>query len=227
MTLIGYWPLNEDSDASEAKDHSGNENHGTINDGGDSTVPGANGILGQNAYSFDGKNDSVNLRNFSKFSSYTLSGWFNVKDYSTGDFLTTFHITKNNDVHPGLWHSSHSGDPIESFRFWQRDNNGTNHEFYSDKLSTETWHHFAQIWNGSIMKGFINGVNVGETSVTSINTSREASDAIGYSPTRSRYAFNGRMAEMRIYNRPLTKSEIQYLYNTSKRGQQVTSKKTS
>jgi len=43
----------------------------------------------------------------------------------------------------------------------------------------------------------------------------------------STYYFSGKIAQARIYNRPLTHSEVQYLYSVGQRGYHTTSKKSS
>ena len=83
MTLIGYWPFNESS-GSTAYDYSGNSHHGTIYDGSDSTVPGANGILGQNAYNFDGNNDYISIGDtpiLNPSSDMTVSIWIRASEW--------------------------------------------------------------------------------------------------------------------------------------------------
>lgn len=48
MTLVGYWPLNEE-DGDTAFDHSGNENHGDVEG---EPVLNDNGILAQGCFNF-------------------------------------------------------------------------------------------------------------------------------------------------------------------------------
>ena len=236
MTLVGYWPLNEDSDASEAKDHSGNENHGTINDGGDSTIPGANGPLGQNAYSFDGSNDYVEVSDAPKISlagrEITFSLWIRTSTTSRGGFvrknpannwLPVYEVEINKESNSGY------------LRFMNGDGS---YEHIVDSVSINDGglHHVAATFNNSTStaRAFVDGDIVDTWSWQAQNHDTGGNLQFGRmaqsddSTTNETTAYyNGEISELRLYDRPLTPSEVQYLYNTSKRGQQVTSKKTS
>lgn len=226
MTLIGYWPLNESS-GNTAYDHSGNENHGTINDGGDSTVPGANGILGQNSYNFDGSDDKVRVPDdvtLNIQSAITVSLWINPDNLNDGDF----HRVLSN------------GDATHSWAFYQRDtnsefsvilydaNNDSVH-FHSFDLSENTWQKVSFTYDktGSFVV-YVDGLEIfSETADGS-----DLEDASGFDfyiggESGDNQYFDGKISEVRIYDRPLTASEIQYLYTVGKRGLQTTSKKSS
>jgi hypothetical protein len=84
MVLLSYWPLNETS-GSTAKDVRGN-NDGTIN----GATMGANGILGNTAYDFDGDNDYVSIYHPTR--PFTVACWAN-SDVADGsdDQVVTFH----------------------------------------------------------------------------------------------------------------------------------------
>lgn len=222
MTLIGYWPLTE-SNGSTAYDYSGNENHASITDGGDSTVPGGTGILGQSAYSFDGSNDSVEYLNdiITGPTDFSISLWV----YPTA--------TNGREIF-----RSHSGDWQDiSIRYGTNDQNKIFVMFAdnstdsktsttsSSSISTNEWSHIAVSFNQDNDKVilYINGVEEGALT--------EAWDSnvnmyLGQDHNNNRH-FSGKMMDVRIYNRVLSRSEIQYLYNVSNRGSIVTETKKS
>jgi len=225
MTLIGYWPLNESSGATEPKDHSGNENHGTINDGNDSTLPGANGPLGQNAYEFDGKNDYVNIGEPSAYStsslgnSVSVSGWF-YPESNQGDVFGHASDSNNDNVRI-FWDSSNNS--------WASyvDADNSNVVTWNDSPSLDSWNHVVLVYDGSNQIQFLNGkVTYNSSNSGTLSSASGSLWTVGSRGGDSSF-LQGKISEVRIYDRPLTMSEVQYLYNVGQRGQHVTSKKTS
>lgn len=232
MVLIGYWPLNEDSSSTKAKDHSGNENHGIINDGGDSTIPGTKGILGQNTYNFDGTNDKVNISNLSwPTGSYSLSLWVFPTSYANSlTWKGILYMPPNKYNRIALIFKS---DAIH----WLNNNEGS--DGGSDGWDTEvkssgeapqldSWSHIMITYSsGNSAKLYLNGKKVAEDRNAQDVVSTEDTFTIGYRDYTDTEHFEGKISETRIYNREMTPLEIQYLYNVSKKGSQVTSKKHS
>ena len=220
MTLIGYWPLNEES-GDTAYDHSGKENHGTINDSGDSTVPGANGIIGQNAYSFDGSNDYVDgigaIRSYFDSGPVAVSIWAYKPSSDRSDQVIF-------DVDVSRWNINYNKyvNNAWSFDFYD----GTEHVIEGPNIEDEWVHFVAQQLSSGDMEFYVNGDLVGTESAADINPNSPSGPVIG-SRTQNDDLFSGRLSEVRIYDRPLTKSEVQYLYSVGKRGRHVTSKKSS
>jgi hypothetical protein len=224
MVLVGYWPLNESS-GSTAYDHSGNENHGSINDGGDSTVPGATGVLGQNAYSFDGSNDYVDIDGtISPSEQVTVSAWINLEKL-TSDGAIYDHLS--NDWF--LWYdntAANSGrEKIFSFRWYD----GSTNDRIEGTLSPNKnqWHHICAVHTGSKAYLFLDSIQ--DNSVTtSVSPNYSSSPDIGRDIGQDHsYDFTGKISEVRLYNHALTPAEVQYLYDVSKRGRQVSSGKQS
>jgi hypothetical protein len=224
MVLIGYWPLNESSGATEAKDHSGNENHGTINDGGDSTVPGqSGGILGQKTYSFDGSNDYVDL-GFSELQiPCTISFWA-VPDI------------ENPDSYPDIFSNFNSGS--DDFYIDQNKDTSGDWRFRWDagdvfidpithNFSADDWVHIIITIFRDKLRVYVNGLKTDEVShSTTANVDNGFNFLVGGEHHTSTY-WKGKMSELRVYNHALTPSEIQYLYQVSQQGQLVSGKKSS
>jgi hypothetical protein len=235
MVLIGYWPLNESSDATEAKDYSGNENHGTIHDGGDSTVPGATGILGQNAYSFDGSSDEVAISNatYYEVQSFTLSAW--VKLSSKGEFgIISNYGGGDSNEHYGLRYGSIDGDGDYRANVYYDDGGSSGYGFtilYGDKdIGDGNWHHVLGVRKASIgrmelyVDGKLENFSTGQYSGT---LTPSADFLIGNDASGSHFHLEGFVCEARLYNHSLTPAEVQYLYQAGKRGRQVTSSRSS
>jgi len=223
MTLVGYWPLNENS-GDIAYDHSGNENHGTINDGGDSTVPGANGPLGESAYDFDGNNDESRIYPGVLVENFSISHWVKSTDLDMQCALNFRRSTSTTNTMVGYRRSG---------KFSFRDDDDTDAttdlavSIPDNKLTNGDWHHVVALRSDSNVYVLIDG-ELYDSDNANINDYYFGDVSLGFDQWNGgRYYFNGKISEVRIYDRPLTKSEVQYLYNVGKRGLQTTSKKSS
>ena len=219
MTLIGYWPLNEAS-GSTAYDHSGNENHGTLNGG---VTQGATGLLGDKAYSFDGNDDKVQASSLDVADRITASCWVYFNSFAGNDYII------NDYSGSGQWFLLSVNDTDGTLQFAVDDSSTKLTVQSNQKLSTGNWNMVTASYSRSSnkMKVYLNGSKVGEESksLSSIAWSDNVYFA-GRGEDNNRQ-MTGRISEVRIYNRPLTPSEVQYLYSVGKRGLQTTSKKTS
>jgi hypothetical protein len=79
----------------------------------------------------------------------------------------------------------------------------------------DTWMHVASVYTGSQLKIFVNGQLVRRASISGTVCVNQNPLTIGakYIPTKgiAEAFFDGLIDEVRIYNRPLSKFEIQYL----------------
>jgi hypothetical protein len=228
VVLIGYWPLNESS-GSTAYDHSGNENHGTINDGGDSTVPGANGMLGQNAYSFDGGNDFTQIEDASELditSDFTVTGWiYPSVTNDRGGILVKGGGNDNYMPYQMRW----GGNPGDENIFMDLADSGASSPL---NLTTSTgsvpagkWTFISASVRGNTAQIYLNGVKAASKSFSL--TRQENNKPVYIGKTTHPMHFPGKISGVRLYNHALTSAEVQYLYTTSQRGRQVTSSKSS
>ena len=220
MSLIGYWPLNEES-GDTAYDHSGNENHGSLNN-----VDSRNrGLLGQSCYYFNGSDTYVNIGDIEEYSNSALgssvsaSGWF-YPESNQGDVIS--HASgSNNDNFRIYW-----GVADNSWSSYVDAVNSTS-MVWSNSPELNSWNHVSLTYNGSYQTVYLNGEVVArKTNSGSLSDATGSEWTIGSKGGDSSF-FKGNISEIRLYNRPLTKSEVQYLYNVGKRGLQTTSKKTS
>ncbi|WP_414838092.1 LamG domain-containing protein [Candidatus Nanosalina sp. VS9-1] len=221
MTLVGYWPLNEES-GSKAYDHSGNENHGTLT--GEVTRR-VTGLLGDTSYSFDGDNDYVGIGEPSGFgnsslgNSVSVSGWFYPRA-DQGDIFS--HASdSNNDNLRVFWNSSRNtwGSYIHA--------NNSNTMDWNTSPELNSWNHVVLIYDGENQYQYLNNELVAQKSNTGDLASSKGSPWTVGSRGGDSSFFDGKISEVRLYDRPLTESEIQYLYSVGSRGLQTTVKKSS
>jgi len=214
MTLIGYWPLNENS-GNTAYDHSGNENHGSLNN----INKGVSGPLGQKCFSFNGSSSYIST-NFSVdqtgSTSYTLCAWAKTDDTSG---TTRQIVSSDNGGYD--WSILQSKENLEWELF-------TGEGVLSSGISLDTnWHHIVGVFD--IDKNETRLFVDGELTATGLVDKDTSNNEIfiGENPGNMNETWNGKISEVRIYDRPIIKSEVQYLYNVGKRGLQTTSKKSS
>jgi hypothetical protein len=203
-------------------DLSGNGNNGTL-------VNGV-GYSGDNLGSlvFDGVNDYVNSNYFPNLSpgdSYSHSVWFKTTSATVGDNGSNRLIEARD--------SSKSGNPLiasgvnfsasNTLFFLVRGSNGIRRDIVVSNISVNdgVWRqvHFQILSNGHTQI-YLNGESLGQNT-SGVDTNINLSDrflAIGARNLEGNISanFNGNIAQVSIYNRALTASEIQQNYNALK-----------
>lgn len=82
----------------------------------------------------------------------------------------------------------------------------------SSSIGTNAWYHIAATRSGTSTRVYVNGAASGSPATTSAAVATTASMLIGDRVDGGR-AFDGRVDEVRIYNRALTAAEVATLYN--------------
>ena len=201
--LVGYWPFN-----GNANDESGNGNHGTVN--GATLITDRFGNANK-AYGFNKANGNFILVGNNPLFNGTssISGWFYSIDPAGGPLV---HIGSDNSTvgncngyFIGLGSTDYfSGSSISIAASCIGSlNTGVN-------ALSSTWYHFILVRNASTLIVYINGFLVGTKSFNNINI--PANNIFFGSTFSSNSAFfNGKLDDIRIYNRALTQAEITYL----------------
>ena len=82
---------------------------------------------------------------------------------------------------------------------------------YSGQLALNTWYHATATYDGTRMRLYVNGVEVGSMSKSgAVAMNANVPLNLGRNPGGSRY-MNGALDDVRIYNRALTPTEIKAL----------------
>ena len=185
-------------------DASGNGNDGTL---AGATRTGA-GRFG-NALSFDGSNDQVNLGNLdvSGGNGLTIAFWMRADDFGTYDARLNSKATGANDQDHYWMVSTFSSNSV---RFRLKANGSTTTLISnSGVIAADQWHYVAATYDESRMRIYVDGVDVGSTSKSgAVNTNGNVPASLGNQPQGGK-PFDGRMDEVRLYNRALTANEIQ------------------
>jgi len=218
--LVGYWPMDKGS-GSIAYDKSGFGNDGSLDDASSTDNPyGPQWVSvknGGHALSFNGTSDYVNAGNGASLNptkAITIGAWVKlisiginqrIVDKETGGSPSTTSsygiiVRNTNQVQLQIWDSSgkyQSG-------------------ITSQTLAVDKWYYIVAVYDGTNILLFINGdINsstaIGSYFIQITNTNLN----IGSSSSLIQY-FNGKIDDVRIYNRALSPAEIEATYNASK-----------
>jgi hypothetical protein len=213
--LVGYWPLDEAVGATEFRDLSGNDNHGTCGPGPCPAAgqPGVHGTAVE--FANVGLGDGIALGNgpsMTTFSSQlTVSGWVMLRAYSSYDYI----VSNDRDccgTYTGfaLWAAQYGDEP--GLQLW----NGTptaNVVKGTNRLPLGEWHFVTSSYDGVEVRVYVDGALAGSSATVGFSAppSFEARiGAMGYDPI---YGIKGVIDEVMIFNRALSSAEIATLYH--------------
>ncbi|WP_069470188.1 LamG domain-containing protein [Candidatus Marithrix sp. Canyon 246] len=203
--LLVYYPFN-----TNALDESGNDNNGKIH--GASLAEDRFGKK-NSAYSFDGVSNKIVVRdapllNFGK-TEFSIGVW--IKTTQTGIWKRI--VTKRAHINTGNWYSLAVLNGKANFEIYAGGNLGS-----ISNVNDGHWHLLFITRNLFNFSMYIDG-NIESTMVDegrNLNSGMNTPLEIGIWATESYGGtFNGLMDDIRIYNRALSDSEIQQLYNNA------------
>ncbi|HEY3181756.1 MAG TPA: LamG-like jellyroll fold domain-containing protein, partial [Gaiellaceae bacterium] len=176
-------------------DLSGNGNNGTIT--GASWTSGKNG----GALSFNGSSSYVTVPDAASLdltTAMTVEAWI----FATGSSFGTI-VAKERTGGGFPYGLEQGGSDSDSYV-----NTGTQYRSGISTLTLSTWTHLAGTYDGSTVRFYVNGILAGST--TASGTLNQTSDPlrIGADLTWGEY-FQGKIDDVRVYNRALSTSEIQ------------------
>jgi hypothetical protein len=214
--LVAYYPFN-----GNANDESGNGLNGTPLNGATLTLNRFGEV--SKAYSFDGIDDYIlvnNSQNLDLGKNYSLSAWIwsNEPSNPTSGLLYTI-IAKRDEVmsgNKGLFPWNFSIDYSLSGVFKKFMNARTGSYAISNSIvNGGSWQHLAVTVNNDFVTLWMNGISSGTYTFMTNNLITTQPVLIGWNRAggTNREQFNGKLDDIRIYNRALTDSEIQQLYH--------------
>jgi hypothetical protein len=219
-SLVGYWRLDREVSGSNGvlKDYSGLGNDGLTRDG---VSTGGEGVFSTDGIQLDGSDDYVDVGrppeldlSSQRFSEgFTMSAW--VKPQEVSDRQAIFTIADG--VSGGQWQAylAYSRNDERRFFFSTRTNGQTDIKS-ADLYPTNQWYFVTGVWNGQKDILYVNGEKQAEAAIGQpVNTDKNTVH-IGRFPGFTH--FNGSIDEVRLYNRSLSKSEIEELYFQGRNG---------
>ena len=205
--LLGHWTL-DDGSGGIASDSSSNGNDGTVN----GAVWSTNGIV-NGALDFDGSNDYVDLGTLDiPGDKMTISAWINADTFSHLGGRDARIVSKATGTsaaaHYWMLSTVKSGSNTV-LRYRLKTNASTKTLIATSAvLTTGTWIHVAAVYDGSQMRLYQDGVEVGSTGKTgAIDQNAAVSAWIGRNPDGNR-PFEGLIDDVQIHSRALSAAEI-------------------
>jgi hypothetical protein len=194
--LVAYYPFN-----GNANDESGNGNNGTVH-GAALTSDRFSGT--NRAYSFNGTSDYIEVSSSSQLNivtNLTISSWIYCNGLNfLGGIISKYQHGGTNGYTLRLGPNS----PYSSIDF-------NNVNTSNGIISLSQWYHVLGIATSTSVKIYVNGILV--LSSNPYWQMQTNSDPVRIGLDYSQRYFNGRIDDIRLYNRVLTEQEIQALYH--------------
>ncbi|CAN2042182.1 hypothetical protein GMMP15_720036 [Candidatus Magnetomoraceae bacterium gMMP-15] len=214
--LVGYYPFNNN-----ANDESGNDNHGATN--GVTLTADRHGNP-NSAYSFDGKDDFIEINDVDQFKfsneSFSYAVWVQIKDNE--NIYRPFISLADSDDAPRIGLAKSRSGISDGKIYFQIHNGTKSYSVYSinngDSLPKNQWMHLTGIldYGNSKLLLYINSELQQSLDISGFEFNMMNSESLAlmfgaYNFTGHKH--NSLMDDLRIYNRALELSEIILLYN--------------
>lgn len=186
------------------------------------------GVVGR-AFNLDGVSNYVEISSSSALkltNAITLEAWVMLR--SKNVYPIPMIAAKGLDINAAAadWALAYSSNAPSSWRLRPWANINGNVTFFDGQavLTTGNWYHVAMTYDGSALKGYVNGQLDGATNVSGpIQTSDHSLKLGAYSPvngnnTYTKAFFPGYIDELTVYNRALSPTEIQGIANAGSAG---------
>lgn len=221
--LVGYWKLDETAGGSTVKDLSGNGNNGTPSGASgtnnkpqpSTSVPANMNTVDLRSLNFDGTDDRVDVGNAAALNitgnAITLSAWI-YDDGTSG--VNGYIMGKVTGTHKYAFLVNHANQTIDfSLNTGSVTTYGAPGGVGGLDSMHNKWNLVNEVYDGTNMMIYINGVLVGSTPKTGNIVSNTDGFAIGDRGTVANTPFKGGIDDVRVYNRALSAAEIKALYN--------------
>ena len=206
--LIGYWSFDGNDN-----DSSTNRNNGVVHG---ATL--TEGIEGQ-AYSFDGKDDYIEMNYDSSYNfgakDFAVEAWIYPKAYKHQAIISRWELGK------WAWDFRLGWDYGEKDKLYFFFSSDTEHGIkVSDTVSLNVWHHIAVTRRNGVLYGYLDGVEYNAGVQNGIAGNTNTNLVIGMFKGYGNGYFNGEIEDVEIYNRALTAEEVKKDFNKVQWGEE-------
>ena len=191
-------------------DRSGNANNGTVSGATWSTSGKYGGAL-----AFDGVNDIVSVSDSASLdltTGMTLEAWTNPSALGSGS--SNWRTTAFKQQPGGMVYALYANNGSGARPAGQVNIGGERNVVGTAQLPLDVWTHLAVTYDGGSLKLYVNGTQAASTTVGGSISVSTGALTIGGNTVWSEW-FQGRIDDMRIYNRALSVTEIQADMNTA------------
>ncbi|WP_071187587.1 LamG-like jellyroll fold domain-containing protein [Trichormus sp. NMC-1] len=214
--LVGYYPL-----AGDANDKTSNANHGKINGAiwqqeelPIQAITNNEEILKtmQPVLMFDGKDDYVEVPYSQSLNAnvLTVSAWVKVSG-GQGSFRSVITCRDASPLSKG--YIIYAGDN-NKWQAWVGNNTQAWEIVAGSDVILNTWTHITSTFDGKQLKLYVNGTEVGSKNVVyTLNTRCPLRIGAGFTEANPQYFYPGQIAEVGVWNKALTGTEIQAKMN--------------
>ena len=215
MVLLARWKLNEDpaSHGSTLSDSSENSYDMTLYTNDGTTNKSVTGKYDK-AIDFDGVNDyaKVTTQIVNNPTALTVCGWFKKESGGSTYECVLHHGTTNTIGSTAYWFGVDLNDDLCATIGANTSGGSWSMGLTTTRVTYGTWYHLMAIWDGSVVKVYINNVYNKQYNLTSY-TNINFPTRIGASSDGSHYQLRGAVEDVRIYNHALSESERQEVYD--------------
>lgn len=218
--LVGYWSFNGADITDQIYERVGGYNGYLVGTNNATSSRKTQGKVGQ-GFTFAGQNTGgVNLGNSTSLNPnrFTIAAWINT---ATSTYAYNYIYSNDRDccgtyngISLGVGIVGNAGKLVGMI--W----NSSQYSITSNAtVATSTWVHVAYSYDGSNMRLYINGVlDKQQAQTTDPGTPASFNTYLGSMGNAAgvSYTFNGKLDEIRLYNRALSLNEVKQLYNSGK-----------
>jgi hypothetical protein len=208
--LVGYWEMNETSEntctgaTNDNCDSSGNGNDGAWN----ADATSGNGKYG-GGVELDGTGDFVDAGTDSLGGEITIATWINPDNIATN---WAGFVSKNGTTDEKVfWLGQHSSDGYIRFGVYPDGNTESSIDTDSAVIANGSWYHIVATYDGNYQKLYVDGELVKTSS--DLNTTQTSGTSNYWLGKSTAVGFDGTMDETRIFNKALSPTDVQNLYN--------------
>jgi len=204
--LIAYYPFN-----GNANDESGNSLNGSLL--GATLTTDRKGIANR-AYYFNGSSSYIRILHNALLNlpNFTIALWVNVERYSGSTAESGFIFSKG--IYPNYNYQLSAGNlsRTNTFNSTTTINNNQTSLISTNTFNTGTWYLLVTVNDGSNLKIYVNMVQYGSIPIGQSDTNNNDIH-IGSYEGDTRWFFKGKIDDIRVYNRALSETEIQQIFN--------------
>lgn len=190
-------------------DTSGFSAHGVITNGPTYDTDGGGCLV------FDGSNDGIQINEVTNLAPpmHTISAWVKSSNFNQNGFI--FEKTTNGSVNT-QWSLFFNGNNITYYRTMGLSNEDLTFTT-SSYFTNNQWNHVVATYDGGTKRVYVNGSQATSTGCQGALGSNNTGPAyIGIYGSFNGYPFNGKIAKVQVYDRPLTATEVLADYNNTK-----------